>query len=58
MPMQHRYTIEAVERTLREILGNERPFGGITVLFGGDFRQTLPVVLHGTRPHIVSAALC
>ena len=44
VPMQHRHTIEAVERTLRDILGNNLPFGGITMLFGGDFRQTLPVV--------------
>ena len=56
VPMQHRHAVEAVERTLRDVLGNNRPFGGITVLFGGDFRQTLPVISHG--PHIVGASLC
>ena len=58
VPMQHRHTIEAVERTLRDILGNNLSFGGITMLFGGNFRQTLPVVPHGTRSHIVGATLC
>ena len=35
----------------------DRPFGGITTMFSGDFRQTLPVIQHGTRAQIVPAAL-
>ncbi|GFU67561.1 ATP-dependent DNA helicase [Trichonephila clavipes] len=31
--------------------------GGLTVLLSGDFRQTLPVVLRGTRADIVKACL-
>ncbi|GFX49356.1 ATP-dependent DNA helicase [Trichonephila clavipes] len=31
--------------------------GGLTVLLSGDFRQTLPVVLRGTRADIVNACL-
>ena len=31
--------------------------GGITFLFVGDFRQTLPVVPRGSRAHIVNASL-
>lgn len=58
VPMQHRFAIEAVDRTLRDLLKSNRPFGGVTVLFGGDFRQTLPVVPHGSRSHIVGATLC
>ena len=56
-PMQHRYAIEAVDRTLRELLNTNRPFGGITVLFGGDFQQILPVVPRGSREQIVNASL-
>jgi len=32
-------------------------FGGITLLLGGDFRQTLPVVPHGSRSAIVEVSL-
>ena len=55
--MQHRHAIEALNRTLQDILNNDRPFGGITVLFGGDFRQTTPVVPRGSREKIVNASL-
>ena len=56
-PMQHRFCLDAVDRTLREVLGRDLPFGGINVLFGGDFRQTLPVVPKGSREQIVSASI-
>ena len=56
-PMQHRFCIDAVDRTLREILGGDLPFGGINVLFGGDFHQTLPVVPKGSREQIVGASI-
>ncbi|XP_017233206.1 uncharacterized protein LOC108207255 [Daucus carota subsp. sativus] len=36
---------------------NSKPFGGITVVFGGDFRQILPVTPKAGRPEIVGAAL-
>ena len=56
-PMQHRFCIDAVDRTLREVLGRDSPFGGINVLFGGDFRQTLPVIPKGSREQIVGASI-
>jgi hypothetical protein len=40
-PMQHRHVFEAVDRTLRDIMRVEAPFGGKVVVFGGDFRQVL-----------------
>jgi len=55
--MQHRYCIEAVDRSLQDITGNQKSFGGITVVLGGDFRQTLPVVPKGVREQIVAASL-
>uniref|UniRef100_A0A453CJQ1 ATP-dependent DNA helicase n=1 Tax=Aegilops tauschii subsp. strangulata TaxID=200361 RepID=A0A453CJQ1_AEGTS len=33
------------------------PFGGKTIVFGGDFRQVLPVVRKGTRSQITDATL-
>ena len=57
VPMQHKHAIEAVDRTLQDLLGKNSPFGGITVLFGGDFRQTLPVIPHGVRQQLISASI-
>lgn len=56
-PMAKRLAIEAVDRTLQDIMGDERPFGGKVILFGGDFRQILPVVLAGGRQQTVNACL-
>ncbi|KAF6137726.1 hypothetical protein GIB67_007200 [Kingdonia uniflora] len=55
--MQHKYCVEVVDRSLQDVLENGRPFGGITVVLGGDFRQILPVVPKGVREDIVSASL-
>jgi ATP-dependent DNA helicase PIF1 len=57
-PMQHQYAIEAVDHTLRDILEKNILFGRITILFGGDFHQTLPVITKGSREQIVQASLC
>ena len=55
-------TIEAVDRAFREYckvadaLLEEVPFGGKVVVFGGDFRQVLPVVQKGSRDNIISSS--
>ncbi|ONM18759.1 hypothetical protein ZEAMMB73_Zm00001d004347 [Zea mays] len=50
--------IEALDNSMRDIMGRPRlPFGGKTVVFGGDFRQVLPVVRKGSRAQIVAASL-
>ena len=41
--MLSKHQFEAIDRLLRDIAGNDVPFGGKIVLLGGDFRQTLPV---------------
>jgi hypothetical protein len=57
-PMQHRYTFEAVDRSFRDIMGQpDVPFGGKVFVFGGDFRQILPIVVRGSRSHIENACL-
>ncbi|XP_022032739.1 uncharacterized protein LOC110933844 [Helianthus annuus] len=39
-------------------IGSEISFGGKVIVFGGDFRQILPVVPNGGRQEIVNASLC
>lgn len=62
-PMTNKYCYEALDKNLRDILrftnenSQNRPFGGMTVVMGGDFRQTLPVIPKGKRSHIVDACL-
>ncbi|XP_075074581.1 uncharacterized protein LOC142162158 [Nicotiana tabacum] len=54
-PMMHRYCFEVLDKTLRDILrfkdasNLDRPFGGKTIVLGGDFRQILHVIPKGTR---------
>ena len=61
-PMTHKHLFEATDR-LRDImsqvspeLGN-LPFAGKVIVFGGDFKQVLPVVPRGSRGQIVQASL-
>ncbi|XP_077215968.1 uncharacterized protein LOC143850628 [Tasmannia lanceolata] len=62
-PMHHRYAFEAVDKTLKDILrfddlnSSDNPFGGKTVMLGGDFRQILPVVPKGGRHEVVLASI-
>jgi hypothetical protein len=62
-PMAHRNCIEALDKSLRDILrctnenSDKIPFGGMTVVLGGDFRQILHVVTKGRRAHIVNASI-
>lgn len=56
-PMTHRYQCEALDRTLRDLLKRDLPFGGITMLLSGDFRQTLPVTPRAGPAEVISASL-
>ncbi|MCH79314.1 helicase-like protein, partial [Trifolium medium] len=57
-PMMHRHCFEAVDRTFKDIMNEQRyPFGGKVVVLGGDFRQILPVIPKGTRYEIVQATI-
>lgn len=56
-PSMHKYAIHAVERTFREIMRNDLLFGGKLIIFGGDFKQTLPVVKDGTYGDCINASL-
>jgi hypothetical protein len=42
--MQSRlHGVEAMNRAFQDLMDNEEPFGGKIIIFGGGFRQTLPV---------------
>jgi len=38
-------------------LNEFKPFGGMTIVLGGDFRQILPVVRKGPRQDMVDASI-
>ncbi|KAI3735183.1 hypothetical protein L6452_14673 [Arctium lappa] len=57
-PMNDRKCFEAVDKTLRDILNEPtHPFGGKSVLLGGDFRQTLPIKPKGIKMDIIAASI-
>ncbi|CAK1593728.1 unnamed protein product [Parnassius mnemosyne] len=55
--MAHKGGFEALNRTLKDIRGNDDMMGGVAVLLAGDFRQTLPIVSSGTRSDEVKACI-
>lgn len=46
--MAHKKSLEALDRTLKDLTGNSQIMGGKLVILAGDFRQALPVVPRGT----------
>jgi ATP-dependent DNA helicase PIF1 len=62
-PMVHKHGFEAWDRSLKDIMttlngtASNLPFGGKVIVFGGDFRQILPVVPNGSRQQIVNSSL-
>nr|XP_009784814.1 PREDICTED: ATP-dependent DNA helicase PIF1-like [Nicotiana sylvestris] len=55
--MANRQTIETVDRSFRDIMDINEPFGGKVMVFGGDFRQVLPVVPKSTRAETINTRL-
>ena len=55
--MLHRLQLEAMDRTLRDVLNDERPFGGKVLVLTGDFRQTLTVVPRASRAGVVDCCI-
>ena len=56
-PMHHRHIVETVDRTFQDLRDSTKLFGGLTVVFGGDFQQTLPIIPKGSRAQIVGGCL-
>ncbi|PIO67752.1 hypothetical protein TELCIR_10491 [Teladorsagia circumcincta] len=55
--MVPKWTMDAVDLLLRDLMQNELPFGGKTMIAGGDFRQILPVVEKGRQEDLESACV-
>jgi hypothetical protein len=56
-PMAHRFQMEALDRSLRDITGLDTPFGGKVTVLSGDFRQCLAVIQYANRAEVVNAAI-
>jgi ATP-dependent DNA helicase PIF1 len=60
-PMAHKYCFETLDRTLQDLMSGtskaDNIFGGKVVVFGGDFRQILPVIPRGTSSEIVNSSI-
>ena len=62
-PMINRLAFQAFDRTLRDIMNKNggdalsSPFGGKTIVFGGDFRQILLVLPKGGHADVVHATI-
>ncbi|KAG2705150.1 hypothetical protein I3760_05G039200 [Carya illinoinensis] len=60
-PMCGKYSIEAVDavtvdKMLQDINDTNIPFGGKVIVFGGDFRQVLPVIRKSTKEEQIDAS--
>ncbi|KIK72911.1 hypothetical protein PAXRUDRAFT_179658 [Paxillus rubicundulus Ve08.2h10] len=56
--MQHCHAPEVADCTLCDVCDINCPFGGITVIFGGDCQQILPAIIKGICAQIVGACIC
>lgn len=56
-PMTHKTAIEAVDRLLKDIMDSNALFGSKVIVFGGDFRQVLPVVTRGSKSDFIDASM-
>ncbi|XP_076951991.1 uncharacterized protein LOC143625576 [Bidens hawaiensis] len=57
-PMSDKKCFETLNRSLRDIFNNNHlPFGGRSMLLGGDFRQILPIVPKAPKTTIIASSL-
>ncbi|XP_058747934.1 uncharacterized protein LOC131620787 [Vicia villosa] len=61
-PMANKFCFESLDKSLKDIMSgmpnaSQKIFGGKVVVFGGDFRQILPVIPRGTRSDIIHATI-
>jgi hypothetical protein len=54
--MQHQHCPKAIDRILHEIYHDDRPFGGLTIVFGGDFCKNFLVIVKGSKGQIITSS--
>ena len=52
--MMNKHGLRIMDSLLRKLTSSNELFGGKVIIFGGDFRQLLPVVPGGKREHIIA----
>jgi hypothetical protein len=55
--MATNHALNAINRCCKDLLNNDMPYGGKTILIGGDFRQCLPVIRKGNKTKILSSVV-
>ena len=56
-PMAHKNILFWLDRQLKDIMGNNQPFGGKVLLLCGDFKQLPPVIPRGSPKAVISASI-
>lgn len=53
------FQVDSTESTLQDLAAESciKPFGGVTVVLGGDFQHILPVVRKGLQEQIVGRCI-
>ncbi|GBM36696.1 hypothetical protein AVEN_221963-1 [Araneus ventricosus] len=49
--------LRCIDSLLRDLMNNDKPFGGKAIIIGGDFRQTLQVVPRGARADVIEICI-
>ncbi|KAL0427306.1 UNVERIFIED_CONTAM: hypothetical protein Slati_2905400 [Sesamum latifolium] len=56
-PMAKCLALETVDRNLQDIRGIKKPFEGNVVVYGGDFRQVVPIAPRATIQQTIDVSL-
>ncbi|XP_075665686.1 ATP-dependent DNA helicase RRM3-like [Castanea sativa] len=56
-PMVNRRALKSLDRTFKDIMKINLPFGEKVLILGGDFRQVLLVVPKGTKAEMIDACI-
>lgn len=55
--MVYEHSLEALDKTMKDLNDNIRLISGTLLLLSGDFRQTLPIILRVTYTNEINACL-